>query len=253
VLCDCFKSRRRLEAEILVLRYQLNVLQQRAPRRLHLRWADRALFIWLYRRCPRILDAVTIVRPETVLRWHRMGFAAYRRWKSRPRGGRPRIGKEVRDLIRRMSIENPLWGVPKIHGEPLKLGIDVAQSTVSVYMVPRQGRPSQTGKSFLRNHMEEIASIDLFVVPTIAFQQLVVFLVLGHRRRQAKGQGAKPSQAHTRTAGGYRPEAQPAPARMVELLWALLSVGDVSNVEMRRASGISSGVGLKAARAASGM
>src|SRR5436190_10899695 len=77
MLCDCFKSRRRLEAENLVLRHQLNVLQQRAPRRLHLRWADRALFIWFYRRCPRILDAVTIVRPETVVRWHRMGFAAY--------------------------------------------------------------------------------------------------------------------------------------------------------------------------------
>jgi transposase InsO family protein len=184
VLCDCFKSRRRLETEILVLRHQLNVLQQRAPRRLHLRWADRALFIWLYRRCPRILDAVTIVRPETVVRWHRMGFAAYWRWKSRPRGGRPRIGKEVRDLIRRMSIENPLWGAPKIHGELLKLAIDVAQSTVSIYMVPRQGRPLQTWKIFLRNHVEEIASIDLFVVPTIAFRQLFAFLVLGHRRRQ---------------------------------------------------------------------
>ena len=119
MLCDCFKSRRRLEAEILVLRHQLNVLRQRAPRRLHLRWADRALFIWLYRRCPRILDAITIVRPETVVRWHRMGFAAYWRWKSRPLGGRPRIGKEVRDLIRRMSFENPLWGAPKIHGELL--------------------------------------------------------------------------------------------------------------------------------------
>ena len=158
VLCDCFKSRRRLEAEILVLRHQLNVLQQRAPRRLHLRWADRALFIWLYRCCPRILDAITIVRPETVVRWHRMGFAAYWRWKSHPRGGRPRIGKEVRDLIRRMSIENPLWGAPKVHGELLKLGIDVAQSTVSITMVPRQGRPLQTWKIFLRNHVEEIAS-----------------------------------------------------------------------------------------------
>jgi hypothetical protein len=105
MLCDCFKSRRRLEAEILVLRHQLNVLQQRTPGRLHLRWTDRALFIWLYRCCPRILDAITIVRPETVVRWHRMGFAAYWRWKSRPRGGRPRISKEVRDLIRRMSEE----------------------------------------------------------------------------------------------------------------------------------------------------
>ena len=98
VLCDCFKSRRRLEAEILVLRHQLNVLQQRALRRLHLRWADRALFIWLYCRCPRILDAVTIVRPETVVCWHCMGFAAYWRRKPRSRDGRPRIGEEVREL-----------------------------------------------------------------------------------------------------------------------------------------------------------
>jgi hypothetical protein len=113
-----------------------------------------------------------------------MGFAAYWRWKSRALGDRPRIGKDVCELIRRMSFENPLWGAPKIHGELLKLGIDVAQSTVSIYMVPRRGRPLQTWKSFLRNHVEEIASIDLFVVPTIAFQQLFAFLVLGHRRRQ---------------------------------------------------------------------
>src|SRR5947208_16749951 len=147
VLCDCFKSRRRLEAENLMLRHQLNVLQQRGPRRLYLTWADRALFVWLYRRFPRILDALTIVRPETVVRWHRKGFGAFWRWKSRPLGGRPRIGKEVRDLIRRMSFENPLWGAPKIHGELLKLGIEVTQSTVSIYMVPqighcRPGKPS---------------------------------------------------------------------------------------------------------------
>src|SRR5215471_8268276 len=88
MLCDCFKSRRRLEAEMLVLRHQINLLQRRTPRRLHLRWADRALFIWLYRRCPHILDAITIVRPATVVRWHRMGFAAYWRWKSGSPGGR---------------------------------------------------------------------------------------------------------------------------------------------------------------------
>src|ERR1035441_10457280 len=184
MVCDCFKSRRRLDAELLVLRHQLNVLRQRAPCRLNLRWADRALFVWLYRRFPRILDAITIVRPETVVRWHRMGFAAYWRWKSRPLGGRPWIRKEVRDLIRRMSFENPLWGAPKIHGELLKIGIDVAQSTVSKYMVPRQGRPSQTWKTFLRNHAEGIASIDLFVVPTVTFEQLFGFLVLGHGRRR---------------------------------------------------------------------
>src|SRR6266851_1246602 len=184
MLCDCFKSRRRLEAENLVLLHQLNVLQQRAPHRVHLRWADRALLIWLYRRCPRILDAITIVRPETVVRWHRRGFAAYWRWKSRSPGGRPRIAREVRDLIRRMSLENPLWGATKIHGELLKLGIAVAQSTVSVYMIPRRDRPLQTWKTFLGNHTEGIASIDLFVVPTIACQQLFAFLVLGHKRRQ---------------------------------------------------------------------
>jgi hypothetical protein len=101
------------------------------------------------------------------VRWHRMGFAAYWRWKCRSSGGRPRIGKEVRDLIRLMSLENRLWGAPKIHGELLKLGIEIAQSTVSIYMVPRADRPLQTWKTFVRNHMEGIASIDLFVVPTI--------------------------------------------------------------------------------------
>src|SRR6266571_4004847 len=157
LLCDCFKSRQRLEAEILMLRHQLNVLQQRTPRRrLHLRCVDRALFIWLYRRSPRILDAITIVRPETVVRWHRRGFVASWRWRSRSPGGRPRIAKEVRDLIRRMSFENSLWGATKIHGELLKLGIQVAQSTVSVYMVPRRDRPLQTWKTFLRNHFNRV-------------------------------------------------------------------------------------------------
>src|SRR6202049_28272 len=180
-LCDHFKPRQQLEAEILVLRHQLNVLQQRAPRRPHLRWVDRALFIRCY---PRILNGITIVRPETVLGWQRRGFVAYWRWKSRSPGGRPRIAQEVRDLIRRMSLENPVWGAPKIHGELLKLGIQVAQSTVSIYMVPRPDRPLQTWKTFVRNHMEGIAAIDLFVVPTIAFQHLFAFLVLGHERRQ---------------------------------------------------------------------
>jgi transposase InsO family protein len=185
MLCDFFKPRPRLEAEILILRHQLNVLQQRTPRRrLHLRWVDRALFIWLYRRYPRILDAMSIVRPETIVRWHRKGFTSYWRWKSRSPGGRPRIAREVRELIRRMSFENSLWGATKIHGELLKLGIAVAQSTVSIYMVPRRDRPLQTWETFLRNQMEGIASIDLFVVPTIAFQQLFAFLVLGHKRRQ---------------------------------------------------------------------
>ena len=186
MLCDYFKSRPQLEAEIVILRYQLNLLQRRAPRRPHLRWVDRALFIFLYRRCPRILDAITIVRPETVVRWHRKGFAVYWRWKSRSLGGRPQIGKDVRDLIRRMSFENPLWGATKIHGELLKLGIEVAQSTVSIYMVPRPDRPLQTRKTFVRNHMEGIASIDLFVVPTIAFAISSRWSVARRRRGRSR-------------------------------------------------------------------
>src|SRR5438876_6207669 len=113
LLCDRFKPRQQLEAEILVLRHQVDILQQRAPGRPHFRWVDRALFIWLYRRCPRILNAITVVRPETVLRWHRMGFAAYWRWKSRSLGGRPRIAKEVRDLIRRMSLRTHSGAPPR--------------------------------------------------------------------------------------------------------------------------------------------
>jgi hypothetical protein len=112
-----------------------------------------------------------------------MGFAAYWRWKSRSPGGRPRLAKEVRDLIRRMSLENPFWGATKIHGELLKLGIQVAQSTVSIYMVPRSDRPLQTWMTFVRNHMEGIASIDLFVVPTIAFQTTI--RISGSRARAA--------------------------------------------------------------------
>ena len=144
--------------------------------------ADRALFVWLYRRFP-ILDAITIVKPETIVRWHRLGFAAYWRWKSRRLGGRPEIDKGLRDLIRRISRENPLWGASRIHGELLKLGLDVAQSTVSKYTVPRRGRPIQSWKTFRRNHAGGIASVDLFVVPTVTFERLFAFVVLGHGRR----------------------------------------------------------------------
>jgi len=182
MLCDYFKPRPQLEAEIVILRHQLNLLQRRAPRRPHLRWVDRALFIWLYRRCPRVLRAITVVRPETVLRWHRMGFAAYWRWKSRSPGGRPRIAQEVRDLIRRMSLENPLWGATKIHRELLKLGIEVAQSTVSIYMVPRSDRPLQVGRPFLAITWKGLhRSIYLWFR---RLPRLFAFLVLGHERRR---------------------------------------------------------------------
>src|SRR4029077_5655356 len=128
VLVSPFKTQARLEAEIVLLRHQLNVLRQRVPSKPRLTVADRLLFVWVYRLFPSVLNAVTIVQPETVIRWHRTGFRLYWRWKSRSRGGRPRIPGEIRRLIREMSLANRLWGAPRIHGELLKLGIEVAQS-----------------------------------------------------------------------------------------------------------------------------
>ena len=125
-----------------------------------------------------------VVRPETILRWHRAGFKAFWRWKSRRRAGRPKIDRSLRELIRRISRENPNWGAPRIHGELLMLGFEVAQSTVSKYMVEGGAPHSQSWKTFLRAHAQAIAAIDLFVVPTLTFERLFAFLVLGHGRRQ---------------------------------------------------------------------
>jgi hypothetical protein len=113
-------------------------------------------FIQLYRWFPSILQALTIVRPETLVRWHRAGFRCYWRWKSRPLGGRPKVETELRVLIRRMSVENPLWGAPRIHGELLKLGFEIAQSSVAKYMVKRRRPPSQAWRTFLRNYAPDI-------------------------------------------------------------------------------------------------
>ena len=142
------------------------------------------IFVWLYRLFPSILNAITVVKPETVIGWHRRGFRAYWRWKSRRRGGRPRINREILDLIRRMNKENPLWGAPRIHSELLMLGIEVAQSTVTRYMTKRHGPPSQGWKTFLRNQAAGIASIDLFVVRTISFKLLYGLVILRHTRRR---------------------------------------------------------------------
>jgi hypothetical protein len=164
MLCDWFRSRRRLQAEILLLRHQLNILQLRAPSRPYLSWADRALFIWAYRRFPRILGAITIVRPETVVRWHRMGFAAYWRWKSRSRGGRPRITQEIRDLIRRMSLENRLWGATKIHGELLNLDAELEQLTVNA----RRTCAWRIRKLRCDRHLEQTAAM---IPPSVVGQE----------------------------------------------------------------------------------
>jgi len=141
---DRFKSRRRLEIENLYLRYQLNVAMRNAPRRRQLRSADRAFMVWMTRRWPGLLRLSRVVRPDTIMRWHRAGFRAHWRWKSRGRLGRLRISGKLRELIRRMSRENQLWGAPRIHGELLKLGFDIAESTVSKYMIRHRGSPSQT-------------------------------------------------------------------------------------------------------------
>ena len=183
-VADMFKSRRRLEAENLFLRHQLNIALRRAPPRLRLHGSDRALLVWITRIWPNLLDLAQVVQPETILRWHRAGFKVFWRWKSRNRPGRPKIDRGLRDLIERMSSENPLWGASRIHGELLMLGFEVAQSTVSKYMARPSKPPSQTWKTFLRNHAEAIAAVDLCVVPTLTFERLFAFLVLGHGRRQ---------------------------------------------------------------------
>lgn len=134
-LIGLFASNARREAEILILQQQLSVLRRKVPGRAHVSLLDRVVLVWLYRLWPTLLDSILIVKPETVVRWHRNGFRFYWRWKSRNRGGRPMVDAEIRKLIRQISLENPLWGAPRIHGELLKLGIDVCESTVAKYMV----------------------------------------------------------------------------------------------------------------------
>src|SRR5712675_2406601 len=184
VLVSPFKTQARLEAEIVLLRHQLSVLRQRAPSRPKVTVSDRLLFVWVYRLFPSVLTAVTIVQPETIVRWHRTGFRLYWRWKWRSRGGLPRIPGEIRRLIREMSLANRLWGAPRLHGELLKLGIEVAQSTVAKYMA-RSGRGrSQTWKTFLRNHSAGIGAMDFLIVPTAGFRLLFVLVILRHQRRR---------------------------------------------------------------------
>jgi transposase InsO family protein len=183
VLASPFKSKSRLEAENAALRHQLIILRRKVQGRVRLTNYDRWFLIQLYRWFPSILKVIKIIRPETLVHWHRAGFRCYWRWKSCPRGGRPQIETDLRALIRRMSIENPLWGAPRIHGELLKLGFEVAQSSVAKYMVKRRGPPSQGWRTFLRNHAPDIAAMDLFVVPTIGFDLLYAFVIVRLDRR----------------------------------------------------------------------
>jgi hypothetical protein len=184
IVTDLLRSRAALEAELLVLRQQINVLRRTAPKGLFFGTIDRLILVAACRLFPNVYDALAIVRPDTVIRWHRAGFRLYWCWKSRCRPGRPTISLEIRRLIRQMSIENPLWGAPRIHGELLKLGIDVGQTSVAKYMARRRGPPSQGWKTFLHNHADGITAMDLFVVPTISFRLLYGLLIMGHGRRQ---------------------------------------------------------------------
>jgi transposase InsO family protein len=176
-----FRSRAVVELENLALRHQLYVLRRKRPGRLRLFTFDRLLWVLLYRLWPRCLEVMVLVKPTTVVQWHRQGFRLFWRWRSR--SGRPSVEREIRDLIRQMSSANPLWGAPRIHGELLKLGIEVSQATVAKYMVRRRGTPSQNWRTFLRNHAEGIAAIDMFVVVSTSFRLLYVMIILAHDRR----------------------------------------------------------------------
>src|ERR1700687_1004662 len=183
-LVGAFRSRASLEAENTILRHQLNVLRRKLPERPRVGMLDRLLLGGLYRLAPTVLNALAIVKPETVIRWHRAGFRSYWRGKSRRRGGRPTVAPEIRKRIREMSFPNPLWGAPRIHGDRLKIGIDIGQTSVAKYMAMRRDPPSQGWRTFLRNHADGIAAMDMFVVPTISFRLLYGLLIMGHGRRQ---------------------------------------------------------------------
>jgi putative transposase len=184
-LSSTWQTRAALQVEILALRHQIGVLRRSSRTRPRLTPADRLFWAALSRVWVDWRAALVIVRPETVIGWHRKGFRLFWTWKGRlGRAGRPTVSREIRDLIRRMSQQNPLWGAPRIHGELLKLGIDVGETSVSKYMVRRRKPPSQTWRTFLENHANVLVSVDFFTVPTVRFQILYVFLVLAHDRRR---------------------------------------------------------------------
>src|SRR5881398_2388703 len=182
-LRSTIRTQRELALENLALRQQVAVWKVRQPRP-QLRATDRLFWLVLSRLWKNWRSSLQVVRPETVVRWHRQGFRRYWAWKSRHRRGRPAIGREVRDLIRRMSRANPLWGAPRIHGELLKLGLTVSQATVSKYMVRPRRPPSQAWRTFLKNHAPDLIALDLFTVPTATFRVLFVLVILTHSRRR---------------------------------------------------------------------
>jgi putative transposase len=177
------RTHRELALENLALRQQLAVWKARQPRP-RLTQTDRIFWVLLSRRWRSWRYSLQVVRPETVVGWHRQGFKRYWAWKSRRRWGRPAIGRELRDLIRQMSHANPLWGAPRIHGELLKLGLTVSQAAVSKYMLRPRRPPSQAWRAFLKNHASDLMALDFFTVPTATFRVLLVLVLLSHGRRR---------------------------------------------------------------------
>ena len=179
-----FRTRAALQLEILALRHQLSVLH-RSVKRPKLNPTDRLLWAWLSQTWAEWRSSLVIVKPETVIAWHRKGFRLFWTWRIRHgKTGRPVVSKETRDLIRKLSRENPLWGAPRIHGELLRLGIGIGETSVGKYMARPRNSPSQTWRTFLDNHVKTMVSVDFFTVPTIRFQVLYVFLVLAQDRRR---------------------------------------------------------------------
>src|SRR5438046_654288 len=183
-LSSGFKTRVNLQLENLALRHQLGVLH-RSVKKPKLTPLDRLLWAWLCGVWDDWRSALIVVKPETVIAWHRKGFRLFWTWKVREgQPGRPSVPKDVRDLIRLMSRANPTWGAPRIHGELLKLGMNIGETSVSKYMVRHRKPPSQTWRTFLENHLKTMVSVDFFIVPTIRFEILYVFPVLAHERRR---------------------------------------------------------------------
>ncbi|MGC9973723.1 MAG: integrase core domain-containing protein [Bryobacteraceae bacterium] len=178
------RTRHDLGLEILALRQQVAVLKRRHPRP-RLNSVDRLFWVALKRFWPRWMEALIVVKPETVVDWHRAGFRLY--WRLRSRGGGRKIGGDVFEIVRRIAHENPSWGAPRIHGQLLKLGFEVSERTASRYLarrLPQAGDAAKNWLTFLRNHREAIAALDFLTVPTIAFRLLYCFFVIDHGRRR---------------------------------------------------------------------
>ena len=179
------RTRTDVALEILALRQQVAVLKRKRPRP-PLNDCDRLFWTTLHRFWPGWSDVLLIVKPETVVAWHRAGFRLYWQWRSRARGGRPRISQELRDLIARLADENPDWGAPKIHAELQKLGFTIAERSMARYLrrISRRGDPKRKWATFLQNHREVLAAMDFFTVPTATFRVLYCFFVIEHERRK---------------------------------------------------------------------